>query len=156
MSRFRFDYKSPEELEPKKVDLTPGEASFKVSAVFDTKKDGSPLTTMNGDPKLTISFSCIDVDGNQGLIYDDITPKMAWKIKTLLDAINMGHLYDESGQFSPEDILGCTGRCMIELKKSEGYADRMAIKKYMKFGAGKAVKTDYSKPLDELNDQIPF
>lgn len=155
---FRFDYKKPEDLEPKKVDLMPGEVSFKVSAVFDKKKDGTPLATMNGDPKLTLSLSCIDAGGAQAIVYDDLTSKTAWKIKTLLDAIGLPQLYDESGTLNPDDIVGCTGRCVIELKKSDGYPDRMQVKKYLKAKSNllttQTVKKDYSDEL--VDDEIPF
>ncbi len=155
MGRFMFDYKDPAELAPKSADLTPGEASFKVSAIFDSKKGGKPLTTMDGTPKLTLSLWVIDVDGNQGTVYDDLTVKTAWKIKALLDAVNLSHLYDPSGVFNPDELKDCVGRCVIELKKSEGYADRMSVKKYIKPKAHTA-KVDTSAQLDELNDEIPY
>jgi hypothetical protein len=150
-----FDYVSEEDLAPKQANLTPGEASFKVGAIFDTKKDGSPLTTMDGTPKLTVSMWVIDCDGNQGNVYDDLTQKTAWKIKALLDAVNLSHLYDPSGMFNPDELKDCVGKCVIELKKSEGYADRISVKKYLKPKV-QAAKVDASQVLDELNDQIPF
>ena len=155
MGRFSFNYVPEEELAPKQADLTPGEASFKVGTIFDTKKDGTPLTTMDGTPKITLSLWVIDCNGAQGNVYDDLTAKTAWKIKALLDSIGMSHMYDESGTFNPDSLKDCTGRCVIELKKSEGYADRLSVKKYIKM-ASTPVKVDYSKGLDELNDAIPF
>lgn len=158
MSFFKFNYMPESELETKKVDLTPGDASFKVVSIFDKRKDGQPLTTMSGEPKLTVSFSMIDCNGSQGLVYDDLTPKTAWKIKALLDSIGLPHLYNESGTLDTNEITGCTGKCVIELKKSDGYPDRISIKKYIKRDAilsAQSVKKDYS---DELGDpdQIPF
>lgn len=153
MSKFMFNYVPESELAPKQADLTPGEASFKVGAIFDTKKDGSPLTTMDGTPKLTISLWVIDIDGNQGTVYDDITSRMAWKVKALLDAVNLSHLYDPSGMFNPDELKGCTGKCVIELKKSEGYPDRISVKRYIKPKVVTA-KIDYSHELPE--DSIPF
>lgn len=164
MSYFKFNYVNPSELEPKKVELTPGDASFKISAVFDKKKpiqmpDGrifaAPLTTVDGTPKLTLSLSCIDSTGAQGIVYDDLTARTAWKIKTLLDAIDLPHLYDASGTLNPNDIVGYVGKCIIELKKSAGYPDRISVKKYIKASKSVSViKKDYS---DELpDDDIPF
>lgn len=153
MGRFSFNYVNPEELAPKQAELIPGEASFKVGMVFDTKKDGSPLTTMDGTPKLTLSLWVIDSNGNQGNVYDDLTSKTAWKIKALFDAIGMGHMYVESGTFNPDNLKDCTGKCIIELKKSEGYPDRLSVKKYLKAKV-RTEKIDYS---DELgSDEIPF
>lgn len=153
MGKFMFNYVDPMELAPKQADLTPGEASFKVGTIFDTKKDGTPLTTMDGTPKLTLSLWVIDCNGAQGNVYDDLTAKTAWKIKALFDAVGMSHMYDESGTFNPDNLKDCTGRCVIELKKSEGYADRLSVKKYIKATAV-SEKIDYSKDLPV--DDIPF
>lgn len=150
MSVFKFDYKSEEDLTPKTILLMPGEASFKIVGVFDKRKDGTPLTTMDGTPKLTVSLSVIDASGASGLVYDDVTSKMAWKVKALLDAVGLSNLYNSSGTFNPDDLVGCIGRCVIETRKSEGYADRSTVKKYIKKGG---IKEAVTEPVDDI---IPF
>lgn len=156
MSIFHFNYKKPEDLGPTIMVLTPGEAKFKVVSIFDKKKDGSPLTTMDGTPKLTMSLSVTDSAGNNSLVYDDLTAKTAWKIKTLLDSIGLGELYDPSGAFSPEDVIGAMGKCMIETRHTEGYDDRSNVKKYIK-AAKQAVIPRDSVPVEEpSDDDLPF
>ena len=155
MSIFRFDYKNPSDLEPKMAQLTPGDAKFKILAIFETKKDGSPLTTMDGTPKITLSLSVTDCNGESALVYDDLTAKTAWKVKALLDALGLSELYDESGTLNPSDIAGGIGKCVIEVKKSEGYADRMVIKKYVKAGKQASIPKQHVAE-DPNDDQIPF
>ncbi len=156
MSIFKFDYVDPVNMGPQIMLLAPGEAKFKVIGVFDKKKDGTPLTTMNGDPKLRLSFSVTDFNGDTSVVYDDITPKMAWKIKALLDSVGLGNLYDASGAFSPEDVMGAMGRCIIAIRKSDGYEDSNEIKKYIR-AAKQAVISRESAPVEEVpNDDLPF
>lgn len=156
MSIFRFDFKPESELGPSITLLTPGDAKFKIIGAFDKKKDGSPLTTMSGDPKLRLSLSVTDSEGQTSVVYDDITSKMAWKIKAILDSVGLGELYDASGAFSPEDIVGAMGKCIIETRKSEGYDDSNNIKRYVK-AAKQAVISRESAPIEEPSDDaLPF
>lgn len=152
MGVFKFDYKKPEDLGPSMMLLTPGDATFKITGVFDKKKDGSILTTMSGDPKLRISLFVVDSLGGSSSVYDDLTSKMAWKIKALLESVGLGELYDESGSFDPTDIIGTTGKCVIDTRKSEGYEDSTVIKKYVKAKQQKAIEPT-QEPSD---DDIPF
>ncbi len=154
MSMFKFDFKPESELntQDKKVILTPGPASFKIIAIFDTKKDGSPLTTMDGTPKITLSLSVKDSAGETGLVYDDLTARTAWKIKALLDALGLAALYDESGQLNPDDLIGGMGACSIKINKSEGYPDRTVVDRYTKAAKQAEIKKDYST----YDDSIPF
>lgn len=154
MSVFKFEYKPENELGPKMTLLTPGEASFKIVAVFDKKKDGSPLTTMDGTPKLTLSISVKDINNETSLVYDDLTAKTAWKLKAIADSIGMPELYDESGTLDPDDLIGCEGRCKIKTNQSPGYDDRTAIEKYLKQRKKDLPKTDYSKGIED--EDLPF
>ena len=158
MSLFRFDFVSEEDLAPKTHLLIPGEAKFKVVGAFSTKKDGTPLTTMSGDPKLRLSFSVTDANGTTSLVYDDITSKMAWKIKALLDSVGLGALYDKSGAFSPEDVVGAMGRCVIETRTPEGATESYNnIKKYIKAENQAVISRSASEPIEEPNDDpLPF
>lgn len=133
MSIFKFDYVSEADLGPTNTLLTAGDGKFKIIGAYDSKKDGTPLTTMDGSPKLRLSLSVTDCNGETSLVYDDITGKMAWKIKAILDSVGLGALYDKSGAFSPEDIIGATGKCVIEIRTPEGSTEKYNnIKKYVK------------------------
>ena len=147
---FKYEYKSEQELGPKMTVLTPGEARFKIVSVFDKKKDGSPLTTMDGTPKLTLSLMVRDSKGDSSLVYDDLTAKTAWKIKALADALGVPSLYNEAGHLDPNDLINGDGRCMIRVNKSEGYADRTVIDKYLKVLKKDLPKVDYSTHDDDL------
>ena len=155
MSIFRFDYKDPAEMGPSITLLTPGDAKFKVIGAFDKKKDGSPLTTMSGDPKLRLSLSVTDSAGETSIVYDDITSKMAWKVKAILDSVGLGELYDTSGAFSPEDIIGAMGKCIVETRKSEGYEDSNNIKKYVKAAKQAVISREVSAD-EHIEDDVPF
>lgn len=151
---FKFEYKDESELGPKVTLLAPGEGKFKIISVFDKKKDGSPLTTMDGTPKLTLSIMVRDCDGDSGLVYDDLTARTAWKIKALADALGLPGLYDESGTLNPDDLINGEGRCNVGTRKSDGYPDRTVIEKYLKSPKVRKAKADYSKELPE--DDLPF
>lgn len=138
MGFFKFDYVDESELavtqteSTPSIELTPGDASFKIIGVYDCKKDGTPLTTKNGTPKLNVSFSVKDSRGQTGIVYEDLTANTAWKIKALLDAIGLGALYDPSGTLNPDDLTGYSGKCKIGIKKSDGYPDRMSVERFYK------------------------
>lgn len=139
--------------------LQNGKAKFRVTKVFTTDKDGKKLVTAKGDDKMKVSLFCEDMAGNKGSFFETLTGNTPWKVKSLLDAVGMGHLYNASGMFAPDDLEGLDGQCIIEREKNE-YGEYMRVKKYFAKNVitEQTQKVDYSMSADDLAslDDIPF
>ena len=159
MSIFKFNYVPPEELTTGAVILADGPASFSVKDVRYTDKDGEPLKSGNGDPKVTVVLNVKDSNGMEGTIYENLTPKTNWKIHGLLKGVGKKHLYTEEGvDFAL--IKGCSGKCILKTESRPGYNDRTTIAQYedhftyadpVKFSSNEKVT-----PGPEFDDSIPF
>lgn len=152
MSLFKFDYQDPTEMEKNDAPLTPGEATFKITGIYEVdKRTGKPLTTSDNTPKITLGLSIKDLMGNSGFMYDDLTSKTAWKIKALLDALGLGALYNKNGTLDINNLSNGEGRCEIGIKSYNG-KDRMQIIKYIKAEQ----QLSFEPNNQDIEDEVPF
>ncbi len=155
MSIFRFNHRVREE----RVDavLVSGAAKFKIIGIYDKTKDGMPLKDMAGNPKLNVAVSVTDSVGGSAVLYESLTVNTDWKIENILNAIGLGHLYSDSGEFNPQDILHGVGDCTLKMSKaSGGYEARMVIDKYIKAGKQAPVSKYAANVPDDSLDDLPF
>jgi|GEM_PF-4842117 len=132
MSIFRFTYKEDDENgSPKTMLLEPGLASFTVKAIYDTNRDGSPKVTADGTPKISLGLQVTDNKRQSSFIYDDISEKMGWKIKQIATSVGKAHLYDKKGFFNPDDLIACSGQCVLINKDSNNGKSYTNIDKYL-------------------------
>lgn len=155
MSLFNFDWVPEEELVPKAVLLSPGEASFVVKKYYDRDKMGNWMMTQNGQRKFSLELLVHDCKGEKGIIFEGITSKMPWKLKGLCDAIGKGTLYNRSGEIDLSQLLGGMGKCILKNEQNPGYNERTVVEKYIKAGDSGNSRQQEFKQQDE-DDDLPF
>ncbi len=136
--------------------LKEGNCTFTILEIVNTTRDGAPLVAKSsGLPMVKIKFDVTDSKGATTKIYEYLTSKASWKIKTLLDAIGKSDLYNSSGQLNLGELLGLTGACTVETDSSyDPEKPRSVIKKYLK-AKTPAVLTGEFK-VEDFDDVIPF
>jgi hypothetical protein len=150
MSLFKFDYKSEDEIGGKAQILEPGLAAFEIKAFYDADKAGVPKVDKDGTPKISLSLRITDSKGHSAFAYDDITQSRAWKIKALADSIGKSHLYSSKGSFNPDDLIGCTGKCVIVNNEANNGKTYTNIDEYLP-----AVVQKHEDPAP-VEDMVPF
>jgi len=119
----RFTPKTEEQLKQEMGMLAEGEADFEILDAIDA-------VSKKGSPMLKLNLQIWDKTGRQGRLFDYIVESFHWKLIHLLKAIGKHELY-ESGLVNPIDIIGCSGKLEIAIKKSEQYGDKPTVKDYI-------------------------
>ena len=109
---FKFDYVPAEQLKTF-VEFTPGRANFVITAWTDKDKNGSQMFTGSGAPRIDIILTVVDCMGNEGRYFDMLTPNMNWKLKQILDAVELPHLYTPSGEINLDNLILKGGKCNL-------------------------------------------
>lgn len=145
----KFEPKTEAEINEQRL-LAPGEYDYEVQAAKDHVSSAG-----NESIKLTLR-----VFGNDGkVLVDDYlggTAKMAWKLRHYAESCGLLSKY-ESGEISPEDCEGRTGRCILDIqgeRKSESgqmFRAKNTVKDYVPVEEG-TVSTQV--PLE--SDDLPF
>ena len=119
---FEFDY-IPEEQLASICLLEQGDATFTIRSFEEgLSKDGSPM--------LKLVLICTDMNGKHGIVYENITTKMQWKISSLTKSAGKHGLY-KSGKFDPRLLLDFKGRCRVKTKINMPYPDQTVIAEYL-------------------------
>ncbi len=145
--------------EAEKVPLVAGAGTFKILGVYDKGTDGSPLVDKNGYPKLSVSMSVKDCNGNVGKMRESLTVNNGFKVKQILESLGLAALFDPNGSFNPADIVGGEGKCILKDKPaSNGFDARVEIGVYVKAQTQAKVQIDYSnKPgFEDALEGLPF
>ncbi len=159
---FKYDYIPLDQLEsdkPSVILLAPGEAKFNITTIYDTDKDGGPRTTRDGLPKITLVLTVTDRKGAVGLIYHDISSKMAWAIVSLGKALGRS-LYNSSGYTNWKSIIGLSGSCELENRDpTPPYDIKTTIKRYIPLPDSYVAPPSTPQPAilsQEDLDDLPF
>lgn len=139
----QFPVISDEQMALSKMKLKEGMAEFEVI-------DAEETVAKSGNPMIKIKLNVWDIERNQGTLFDYLVgiDKMAWKIKAFCKAMGHPEQY-EAGEINPLFLKGKTGKCILKLRKQEGYEPSMQVKEYV------LVEELTSK--DEFtDDKIPF
>ena|ERR1700683_4256873 len=160
MSMFKFDYVKEEDLKPKVILLSEGQADFRIDKVHTIDKEGHPLVTKDGRSKISLQLTIKDSRGVRGVLYQDLTQAMAWMVKGLSDSLGMPKLYNVHG-LDLNVIIGKTGKCMIKTKQSPGYDDKSVVHYFIAKGDAEDVKhyaAQQQQQHDDTDsiDDIPF
>jgi len=149
-----FDYKTPDELDVGGGTVNEGEVSFTIKKNFDTDRNGLPLTTGKGDPKIKVVIEVKDEDNNTANIYEDVTTKTAWKMYNICKAIGRKDLYTSDG-VEWDDTIGYTGRCIVSIEHKPGYNPRLVIDGYI-YPEDAVAKPVVAAKTEVPNDDLPF
>jgi hypothetical protein len=160
MGKFKLDYVPETELSAGFNLLEPGEATFVIKNVYYNDKEGFPLTSKEGAPKVVVVVEATDCKGVSSSIYEHITAKAAFKSYTMCKAVGRKELYEESGV--DFDLLkGAKGKCMVKTDQSPGYNASSKIYSYIPHPkyADEEDKVDMQKGVDQNaipDDTCPF
>lgn len=101
--------------------LAEGPAQFMITKVTEHDENNYPLKDGNGFPKFLVELKAKDTQGSVGLIEEQFSgsAKASWKIGELLESINMGQDYNQSGQLDLQKLVGKRGRAIIYINKYE-------------------------------------
>ena len=114
-------------------------------------KIGKTKTT--DKPRLELKFSATDMDGNHGVVFDNIVivPNCKWKIKSLYSAINRLDLYEKK-LIRPSEILNhtCKGIGISVKNYNDQEKSHTEIKEYL------VPKSSGNKVSDIVDEGIPF
>ena len=167
---FKYEYVPAEQLRSN-VELAIGRADFVVTGWTDKDhKTGSTMYTQAGDKRVDIILTIKDCHGQQNKYFDILTPKMNWKLKSLLDSIGMSDLYVSSGTIHLDAIVLKSGKCELRPSKNPAYS-----KPELVYLTPEQAATPYSPPvsapvqqheqnapsasqsqMDEYDSTIPF
>ncbi len=159
-----FNYQFSEDVETglavEKMVLAPGKGKFKIKSVMDSDKEGQPLLTQAGEPKIKISVFLTDVNNNTTYTYEHITAKTGWKLGQILKAIGKGELYNNSGVLDLRHLVSGEGECTLKTKSDPGYPAATVVDKYLPRLQPVAI-TELSAPVSHANagfgdDKDPF
>jgi hypothetical protein len=151
---FKYNYVPANELDDKpiKMQLKAGKAHFVVKAFYDKDREGHPLKTLGGDPKINVLMEVTDSQNSKSTIYDTITSNMPWKVKALADSLAMPGIYNSSGMLDFSKLIGYEGECWLKNEASDKHGTRTVIDKYLPHASG----AQQADPDDFLDDEVPF
>lgn len=155
-----FNYEYTEEA-AKKTLPTAGPAKFSVRMVYDKDRDGNQLLVKaTKKPMIKLELFVTDCRGMKAVVYQNLSQSMGWKIKELGECLSLPSIYNASGAFNPNILLGKEGQCLLKIEDS-GYGDRCVVDKYLPSGSD--VPQTQVSPADTYpaaatfnDDDIPF
>lgn len=120
-----FEPLTDEQIESQKKRLIPGMADFEIL-------DAKEKTSKSGNPMIEVILRVWDSEGTQGQLKDFLPSNVQWKIKSILQAINKGDLYQTGNVTSLDLVMGC-GKCMLGMEKSRDpqFPDQIRVKEYL-------------------------
>ena len=144
-----YSYVDPKEFNAFQV-IEPGEGVFKVVKAEEK-------TSRAGNDMMVVTFRLTDARGQSTLANEYLissndptqNKSTATKVYNLLCGIGKPSLYGKP--LDTNDIVGCTGQCIIKTQKSDDpqYADKSVISKYI-------AQVHTPQPIDNFSDDIPF
>ena len=140
--------------EPKAAPLTPGKHKVEI--------EGAELKISDRTNNEYIRLKCRikNADGTNGsTIFDNMvfTPKAAWKIDQVREALGFAIVPNETASVVPEDLLGRTGTVTVEFDEESGYHE---VSRWVSPKELAEAKTPTAKPAPKTSvlegDDIPF
>ena len=127
---FRFEYLDPADMMKPLAELELGECFFTIREILTVDEFGAALMSQNGHQKIKLKVEVIDSKGNKGMVYEDISAKMPYRIKGWLEAVGLDKMYNSSGCFEEKHLLQQKGRCVLGTKpKQDGSGVQVLIVK---------------------------
>lgn len=114
-----------------------------------------------GNDMISLKVRVYDNEGAGRTIFDWLvsTDGGAFKVRHFAYGVGLLKQY-ETGELRAADMVGCTGKCRVVIKKSEGYPDKNAIADYLAPGSsGNGAAPGVRDPRPEpppLDDDVPF
>lgn len=141
--------------------LQKGKGTFYISKVKTKDKDGFPLQTSNKDRKVMLIVDVEDSNGDETVIFEHLTLKSAWKVKTIYEACNKGDLFlsNDNCLDNLDELEGERGECLLDIREAQnGYPEQTVIKKYKerKVPTKTQVANTEVASYDGLDQDIPF
>jgi hypothetical protein len=154
---FNYEYKE----EAAKTLPTAGPAKFSVRMVYDKDREGQPLVSKStGQPMLKLELFVTDSRGTKAVVYEHLTRAMGWKVKAIGDCLSLPSIYNASGAFNPNLLVGKEGQCLLKIENS-GYGDKCVVEKYLPSGSDVpqtqvSPAATYPAAVTFNDDDIPF
>lgn len=139
---FKYDYVPADQL-TNNNDLSIGRADFLINGWTDKDNNGQSMFTQAGDKRVDIILTVKDCTGNQKKYFDILTPKMNWKLKSLLDSIGMSDLYISSGTINLDAIVLKSGKCELRPSKNPAYSKPQIV-----YLTSEQAATPYTPPIN--------
>jgi hypothetical protein len=145
MPQFKFGYVPPNELEVRRI-LKEGEGFFHVKSIKH-KLD------KNCNDMLILTMKVRDSAGTVSIVDDYLTGSFPARIHEFALAVGLPGLYNASGAFDSDKLIGLQGGCVIKTDSYTGNdgTERKSSKIAMYLVNEKAVKVE-----DPLDQEIPF
>lgn len=156
---FKYEYVEEDSIK-EYVFLMPGKCTFEVVEYYEqNKKTNQPYTCKDKNgvihPALMVKFLVKDSHGKKENLYDFI---FHWKLRALMTACNMGHLYSRSGMINPNILKKRVGSCEVDHEENPPYKKKNVIKKYLKpnddFFEIEKKQQEAASPFED--DEVPF
>lgn len=150
----KYQYKSPEDLEAERPQLSVGKANFEIVGAEDA-------VSKSGNEMIKLSVKVWDKDGNSGVLFDYLPCNVAFKIRSLCLAIGKPDWYAPDFDLQAQMLVGQCGDCGLAIEKSQDpqYPDRIKIKAYYEADEGAAKIDKSTKAVSstaDFDDDIPF
>jgi len=98
--------------------LSDGFAYCEVRSTYTKTKEGQWLTSRKGDAMLTIQWSVVDKDGNNGSIRDYLVSSASWKIDNYENVLGIAGLFDKTTNRFNDGLL-LRKACGASIKQDE-------------------------------------
>ena len=143
--------------EPKAPQITAGK--------FKVEIEGAELKFSDRSKNEYIRLKCrvkLSDGTNGSTIYDNMvfTPKAAWKIDQVREALGFAIVPNEPASVEPEDLLGRTGTVIVEFNEESGYHEVSRWVSPKELAEAKAILNMPSKAAPKTSvlegDDIPF
>lgn len=136
--------------EPKPPQVTPGKHNIEI--------EGAELKFSDRTKNEYIRLKCRvkQPDGTNGsTIYDNMvfTPKAAWKIDQVREALGFAIVPNETASVEPEDLIGKRGVVIVEFNEDTQYHE---IARWVSPKEAATVKSFLQSALPKDGDEIPF
>lgn len=136
--------------EPKPPQVTPGKHNIEI--------EGAELKFSDRTKNEYIRLKCRvkQPDGTNGsTIYDNMvfTPKAAWKIDQVREALGFAIVPNETASVEPEDLIGKRGVVIVELNEETGYHE---IARWVSPKEAAAARPAVKIHTNADGDEIPF
>lgn len=156
----RFTPKTEKEIVEERL-WPEGEYDFSVSQAVEA-------TSKAGNEMIKAFVTVYRPDGKVMELTDYLMESMLWKLLHFCEATGLSDLY-HSGQIVGDgmgeivEFKGKEGRLKLGIQKSDDYPDKNVIKDYISSDdaaprpkKAKVTNEQVQKPLDDLEDEIPF
>jgi hypothetical protein len=136
--------------EPKAPQITAGKHKVEIESAELKFSDRSKNEYIRLKCRVKLS------DGTNGsTIYDNIvfTPKAAWKIDQVREALGFAIVPNEPASVEPEDLLGRTGTVIVEFNEETGYHE---VSRWVSPNDAAATRPAVKIHTNADGDDIPF